>query len=395
MDAELNEPGTAEALDLFGLCNHLAWEIGGPTLIHDVNWRVLAYSTLRQEIDEGRLQAILQREVPHEHGFLGYPEASEARFAAGEDVFELPAYPGIQARRVVAAIRVHGVVVGSLWSAESSGMLHPDAFDIARTGAKQAAALLQVDSDFQSLEDEAVAALILQEGHDERFLARYLGVSPRSRCRVLAVGTDVAHERISAAAMATTQHGQALLLSQSSPDRLHLVVVSRDAERPLGPLVKALLNAIGAIDPCAVVGIGDGVSRLCDVHRSRYQADDILEHLLQGAPQRRFATWSDVRYGVSLERIVRAAPWVSSGIYWPLQALQGLESEDRTEALGVLHAYVDTNSNAAEAARRLGLHPNTFRYRLSRALELIGVDLEDREARLMLELDLLRHRLDT
>jgi len=98
---------------------------------------------------------------------------------------------------------------------------------------------------------------------------------------------------------------------------------------------------------------------------------------------------------VSLERIVRAAPWMTGGIHWPLQSLQGLEAEDRAEALGVLHAYFDTNTNAAEAARRLGLHPNTFRYRLSRALELLGIDLEDREARLMLELDLLRDRLDS
>lgn len=394
-DWELDITGATEPLDLFGLCNHIAWEVGGPVLIHDVAWRVLAYSTLRQEIDEGRLQAILQRQVPREHSFVGYRHASDSRFDAGEDVFELPAYPGLQARRVVAAIRVHGVLAGSLWIAESSGLLHPEALDIARTGAKHAAALLEADSDFRGREDGAVASLILQEGHDERFLARYLQVSPRSRCRVLAVATDAAHDRISSAATATAEHGRALVLSRSSADRLHLVIVARDPERPLTPVVKALLNAVHAIDPQALVGIGDSVSRLADVHRSRFQSDDILEHLRQAPSRRNFATWAEVRNGVSLERIVRAAPWVSSGIHWPLSALQGLEAQDQAEALGVLHAYFDTNTNAAEAARRLGLHPNTFRYRLSRALELLGVDLEDREARMMLELDLLRQRLDS
>ena len=394
---EPSESAAAEPLDLFGLCNHLAWEVGGPVLIHDTSWRVLAYSTLRQEIDEGRLQAILRREVPREHRFLGYRQATESRFDSGDEVFELPAYPSVQARRVVAAIRVHGAVVGSLWIAESSGLLHPDVFDMARAGAKQAAALLQLDDDFRSREDEAVAALILQEGHDERFLARYLQVSPRSRCRVLAVASHGAQDRIAAAAAATSMHGQVRLLTQSGPDRLHLILVARDAERPLTPVVKALLNAIHSIDPQARVGIGDSVSRLADVHRSRFQADDILEHLRQGTSMsaRGYATWADVRHGVSLERIVRAAPWMTGGIHWPLQSLQGLEAEDRAEALGVLHAYFDTNTNAAEAARRLGLHPNTFRYRLSRALELLGIDLEDREARLMLELDLLRDRLDS
>ena len=69
-------------------------------------------------------------------------------------------------------------------------------------------------------------------------------------------------------------------------------------------------------------------------------------------------------------------------------------TENEAQRLQQAQQRADARVEAAEAARRLGLHPNTFRYRLSRALELLGIDLEDREARLMLELDLLRNRLD-
>ena len=34
--------------DVFAFCNHLAWQVGGPVLIHDFGWGVVAYSTLNQ-----------------------------------------------------------------------------------------------------------------------------------------------------------------------------------------------------------------------------------------------------------------------------------------------------------------------------------------------------------
>jgi DNA-binding PucR family transcriptional regulator len=44
--------------------------------------------------------------------------------------------------------------------------------------------------------------------------------------------------------------------------------------------------------------------------------------------------------------------------------------------------------NVAAAAERLGVHPNTLRYRLRRAVELSGLDLGDADERLVTELQL-------
>ncbi|MSY27857.1 MAG: hypothetical protein F2671_07305, partial [Actinobacteria bacterium] len=55
-------------------------------------------------------------------------------------------------------------------------------------------------------------------------------------------------------------------------------------------------------------------------------------------------------------------------------------------------AHYDSFGNSSEAARVLGIHPNTFRYRLKRTIDLLGLNLSDPESRLMLELQ-LHHEL--
>src|SRR5579875_620609 len=70
------------------------------------------------------------------------------------------------------------------------------------------------------------------------------------------------------------------------------------------------------------------------------------------------------------------------------QTLAPLQAESRSgEALiETLEAFVACNGNLSEAARRLGLHRNSLLYRLGRARELLGHDLDDPELRLALQL---------
>ncbi|MEU5716986.1 helix-turn-helix domain-containing protein [Streptomyces sp. NPDC020403] len=51
-----------------------------------------------------------------------------------------------------------------------------------------------------------------------------------------------------------------------------------------------------------------------------------------------------------------------------------------------LAAYLDASGDVVRAARRLVVHPNTLRYRLRRARERFGVDLDDPDTRLLLTL---------
>lgn len=388
-----------EPLDLFALCNHLAWQAGGPVLIHDESWGVLAYSTLRQALDEGRLEAILRREVPEEHAQLGYKAECEARFASGDDAFELPAWDDIQARRVVAAIRLHGAVVGSVWIAESSGPLDAGALDLARTAAKQASAMMPVLGDSRGRENDAVLSLLLQEGNDQIFLSRYLDLSTRSHARVIAAETSLPSCAVVAAASSAVRKaselsgtGEVHVLCHQRRGRTYLVLLSEEPSTRLLSAARRAAEAVLTADPGSLIAIGVAAEALAGVPRSRADADDVLDYLLAGQGPS-IAAWEQVRYGVGLQRVLRGLSHPDLAIEWPLDALDDLERTDRDEALEILSAYFRLGRNAAESARHLCLHPNTFRYRLARVLDTVDIDLEDHAARLLLEIDLARRSL--
>jgi sugar diacid utilization regulator len=63
-------------------------------------------------------------------------------------------------------------------------------------------------------------------------------------------------------------------------------------------------------------------------------------------------------------------------------------SVHNAELLETLRVYLECRGRASEAARRLGIHRNTLRYRLDRAAQLLGVDLEDAGVQLVLQLAL-------
>jgi PucR family transcriptional regulator, purine catabolism regulatory protein len=67
-----------------------------------------------------------------------------------------------------------------------------------------------------------------------------------------------------------------------------------------------------------------------------------------------------------------------------------LSGEERTGGalLETLEVFFACNGNLSEAARRLHLHRNSLIYRLNRARDLLGQDLEDPEVRLSLQLAL-------
>ena len=69
--------------------------------------------------------------------------------------------------------------------------------------------------------------------------------------------------------------------------------------------------------------------------------------------------------------------------------LAELASRKRGDAqVATLRAYLDAHGDVGRAARDLGVHPNTLRYRVRRAVELAGVDLDDPDERLVTELQL-------
>jgi len=64
-----------------------------------------------------------------------------------------------------------------------------------------------------------------------------------------------------------------------------------------------------------------------------------------------------------------------------------LQSRKGGEAMkAVLLTYARTGFNFRQTAQQLGIHPNTLRYRLNRAMEVLTIRLDDPDVRFRLQL---------
>jgi DNA-binding PucR family transcriptional regulator len=71
------------------------------------------------------------------------------------------------------------------------------------------------------------------------------------------------------------------------------------------------------------------------------------------------------------------------------------DAEHKGSYASTLRAYLDCFGDVPRAAERISVHPNTFRYRMRRLVELFELDLEDADERVVLELQLRLVTVDT
>ena len=71
-----------------------------------------------------------------------------------------------------------------------------------------------------------------------------------------------------------------------------------------------------------------------------------------------------------------------------LGGLLSYDAQHRGELVRTLEVFLSCNGNHVRAAQELHLHRNTLLYRLDRAREILGRDLEDAETRLALQVAL-------
>jgi sugar diacid utilization regulator len=71
-----------------------------------------------------------------------------------------------------------------------------------------------------------------------------------------------------------------------------------------------------------------------------------------------------------------------------LAPLTGLAAGSRTRLTETLRAWLEEQGRLTQVARRLGVHPQTARYRVARLRELFGATLDDPDERFWLELAL-------
>ncbi len=184
--------------------------------------------------------------------------------------------------------------------------------------------------------------------------------------------------RRSSAAVASGQNVYVLLQGERTivPERLVRLAqeIQAHAETRLGV---GLLAAIGST-----------VENVHDVPRARREVENVLTVLGNDAKGRTVATVEDVRSEVVILELREASAARPSLTRGKLERVLAYDSAHGTAYAQTLRAYLDAFGDVATAATQTSIHPNTFRYRMRRLVELCDLDLANPEERLVIELQL-------
>lgn len=387
--------------ELFSLANAVSAMVGGPTTIEDPQSRVLAYSSLDEEIDEPRRQTILGRRVP-EAWIKRLQTAGVFReLWSSQDVVRVDKFEEVRPR-LAMAVRAGSEILGSIWVAEGATPLGKEAEQALREAAQIAALHLvryRVGEDLERRIRGDLLRSVLEGRGPLKALADRLGLDPGGQFAVIGfeitVGDDLSlalkRERVlslvsvyceayrrRAAQVAIGQTIYALLPLGGRDSLEGVMRLANDAAR----------NAERSLSLQLRVGIGALVASLGDVPRSRAEVDLVLRVLSMDAKRRTVAHIDDVRAQallLQLRDLADERPQLRIG---RLATLLEHDRKHGTEYVATVRAYLESFGDVPTAAGAIGVHPNTFRYRVRRLSEIADIDLGDPDQRFAVELQL-------
>ncbi|HZP71885.1 MAG TPA: helix-turn-helix domain-containing protein [Gaiellaceae bacterium] len=404
--------------DLFALANAIAGVVGGAVTIEDAGRRVLAYSTLDdQPIDKARRGTILGRQVPDSPGMRAlYREVLSADGVLWADaktmkrtLQDAPTELDDLKSRSAVAIRAGSQAIGSIWVVHEENRLDgesehalAEAARIAVPHVIQARATRDVE---RRLRAEMLLTVLEGDGSAEEAAAR-LGFSSAAPLSVIAFELadseppldELQRERLvdvvllhceasfrQSAAVALGQTTYALLEGASAPEQERLVQlagrIQTHAETRLGTALHA--------------GVGSTVEAVRDVPLTRREAERVLGVLRVDPRRRTVASLGDVRSEVVLHELRELSLEHTGLARGKLDRVLAHDVEHGTSYAATLRVYLDAFGDVPKAAERISVHPNTFRYRMRRLVELFDLDLDDPDERVVLELQLRFDASDT
>ncbi|TWS19184.1 hypothetical protein FK529_11765 [Tsukamurella asaccharolytica] len=391
-------PGV-ELDDLDGLADFIAEQVGGSVTIEDLRSNVLAYSSSDDEVDSWRRNAILRRQVPQERVAAMADTGFLAAVLASHDVVHRPADDG-HPERLVVAIRAAEEVLGSIWVADlrvdvaqataalqriaplvAAHLLHAAA---AKAGRQRSATAEIEELLYSTTTTLSAAATHTDLYTDGPAIVLHLVCSPDAEIRanqprVSTLSRVVAADCGCRVAPLWKDSELRLLLtdfaSVASAERGGWKVAQALAERP----------ELGARTPR--IGVGDAVPTLREAPASRASAE-LASDALRFAGRSGAARLIDVAESAALQAIDHQLRGMELPTSTPVDHLRCHDQEHGTDLARTLRVYLDEFGSVSATAAALGYHPNTLRYRLGRIQEICGIDLGDRDARLLAQIQL-------
>jgi len=166
-----------------------------------------------------------------------------------------------------------------------------------------------------------------------------------------------------------------------------LPVADVAAEERSARLAEDFLHRVGTRLP-ALIGIGQPAESVADIARSRTQARRVLRVLAERPGHRRIARLSEVETESLLLELRDMRTSRGDVISASLERLIEYDARNDAQLVETLSVWLDSFGEVKTAAAACFVHPNTFRYRLRRAVEVSGIHVDDPEARFATMLEL-------
>lgn len=376
----------------------IASNTGTSVTIEDPSSQLLAYSVVGDDVDSVRSQTILRGAVPPprlerlvSNGFLPAVWRSDdvvVREAEGDD----PA-------RMVLAVRAAGEILGTLWAALGPESDRTSIRSVLLAARATTAALLVRElhrGQHERRIREAALADLLRGGHPPGIPASVLGLDWEHRHAVIAVGPDSPAGRDTVFHLQGTHPGAVAVPIDGD---LMVIVPVLDGSATVGVLAEAVAKRLRRVPRArgTVVSLGPIACSGAELAGSAAVAADVLRatalHGSRGEDRAgaQVVTAEQVHDTLILVRVSQRLRPMSHEL---TTAVRALEAHD-PELLATVREVIRSPGNLAAAARELGIHSNSLRYRLAKIARVAGIDLQDQQSRLCTSLALLLHNTET
>lgn len=406
-DVRVGEAETLAGLpagDLFTLANAIAALVDAPITIEDRNSRVLAFSGRQEEADHSRIETVLGRQVPERYSRMLTDRGIFQELYRSHRPIKIDLTDDrVWLARAAIAVRAGDEILGSIWAAVREPLsdernealcdaakivalhllrvragsdvgrrLRADLLATALEGGARAREAL----DRLGLADQPVAVLALTvSDQPDAFGGEW--ISARERLGdALAMHLTAVHPRSAAALVGDVVYGLVPLTRGGS-----------DGEERAMRIAAEFLDRVGERLPAAI-GVGPVAKDVGELAQARIVVDRVVRVLRERSARRRVAQLADVHMDslmLDLRDIVVARGDQPTGA---VARLLDYDGENNAHLVETLRAYLDALGNVTEAAARVYVHPNTFRYRLRRLVEIGRINLQDPDERFAIMLQL-------
>ena len=404
-DSPLTRGASGVDTDLAGLAQTLATLTRGMVSIEDEHARVLAYSASDDAADELRRLSILGRAGPPDYlerlrGWGVYD-----RLRRSDDVVEVPADVDLGLRRrlavsmreTVAQVRpgppARPRALGTIWVQEGADALAPDADAVLRGASAVAARLITRARDAPTHEAVQIQRLLGAKGGgvDVPSLAAALGLPTSGPAVVVgfdAVGSlpaELLAERAAALRLHASAYARESLVTTLG-DRVYLLLPQVAAASAVPAWTSGVLGRLGGRRGSGLrAAVAAPVASLSDVPLARAEVDRVLD---QTAGEEGVTTLADARTPVLLGEVLDLVAGQPTLRDPRVDVLLDYDARHGSAMRNSVETYLRQFGDVRAAAAELSVHPNTLRYRLRRAEELLGIELADPDGRLLVELQL-------